>query len=153
MNKLLRVSVAGILSCCISMAVHARGDSSTEDAIEYRQAVMEVIAWNFGRMGAILKSKALFDAEEFAKRAAHTAFITQLAREGFVPGSDKGETDAKPQIWTEWDDFKEKMTALQENAAKLAEVAKTATARENVAPQFKKTGKTCKGCHKKYKKK
>ena len=147
MKKLLQVGMAGFLSVGISMAANA---VDSEDAIEYRQAVMTLIKWNMGQMGAMLKGKIPFDAEAFAKRAANLAVLSQMPLEGFTPGSDQGYTNADPSIWRNWDDYNAKMVKFQQEAAKLAEVAKTAT-RGEIGSQFVNTAKTCKGCHRVYK--
>jgi cytochrome c556 len=152
MKNLFSVGIAGVLSLGINMAANAHGDMS-EDAIEYREAVMEVIVWNFQPMGAMVKGKIPFDAQAFAKRAANLAALSSMPLEGFIPGTDKGDTDAKAEIWENWEDFEAKMAKFEEESGKLAEVAKTATSVEEVAPQFVNTAKTCKGCHKKYKNK
>lgn len=151
MNKLFQLGTAGILSFSLSTTAIAQGNISSEDAIEYRHSIMEVIVWNFKPMVAMVKGKIPFDAQVFANRAANVAFLSQMPLEGFIPGSDKGDTEAKPEIWTNWDDFKAKMIEFQEESAKLAEVAKTATTVKEITPQFAKTGEACKGCHKKYK--
>ena len=147
MKKLLKVGMAGVLSIGISMAANA---VDSEETIEYRQATMTIIKWNVAQMGAMMRGKIPFDAQVFANRAANLAVLSQMPLEGFTPGSDKGDTDAKPKIWQNWDNFNAKMTHFQQEAAKLAEVAKTAT-RAKIGSQFVKTVKTCKGCHKKYK--
>jgi cytochrome c556 len=150
-NNLMKIGLMGaILSIGINTVTYAKGENSTEDAIEYRQAAFEVLVWNFAPLGAMVKGKIPFDAKTFAERAANVAFLSKMPIEGFIPGSDKGETDAKPAIWQNWDDFKARMGKLQEEAAKLAEVAKTATKVEEVAQQFGETGQVCKGCHEKY---
>jgi len=150
MKKLLKVGIAGMLSLGLSQVANAGGDM-TEDAIEYRQAVMEIIVWNFRPMGKMVKGKIPYDAQAFAKKAENLAFLSHLPLEGFIPGSDKGETDAKSAIWNNWEDFKAKLEAFQQESAKLAEVAKTATTAKGVKSQFIETAKTCKGCHKPYK--
>ncbi len=143
----------GLMGTLLSIGINTIADAAenkTTDAIEYRQAAFEVLAWNFGPMGAMVKGKIPFDAKTFVERAANVAFLSKMPIEGFIPGSEQGETDAKPIIWQEWDDFKAKMGQLQEQSAKLAEVAKTATKIEEVANQFGETAKVCKGCHEKY---
>jgi len=150
MNKLLQVGFAGILSFGISIAASA-DDDEIEEAIEYRQAGMEMIAWNFGRMGAMLKGKMPYDAAAFAKRAENVAGLSKMALEGFIPKSSEGDTDAKVGIWTNWDNFKAKMDRFEQEAVQLAEVAKTATTLKEVRLQFMITGKLCKGCHRDYK--
>lgn len=148
-NKLKIGLMGTLLSIGINTIANA-AENKTADAIEYRQAAFEVLAWNFGPMGAMVKGKIPFEAKTFAERAANVAFLSKMPLEGFIPGSEQGKTDAKPIIWQEWDDFKAKMGQLQEKSAKLAEVAKTATKVEEVANQFGETAKVCKGCHEKY---
>jgi len=150
MNKLLQVSFAGILSFGISIAASA-DDDEIEEAIEYRQAGMEMIAWNFGRMAAMVKGKMPYNAAAFAERAENVAVLSKMALEGYILGSDEGDTDAKASIWTNWADFKAKMDRFEQEAAQLAGIAKTATTLKEVVPQFKNTA-LCKGCHRKYKK-
>lgn len=143
----------GLMGTLLSVGINTLADAAENkatDAIEYRQAAFEVLAWNFGPMGAMVKGKIPFEAKTFAERAAKVAFLSNLPIEGFIPGSEQGDTEAKPIIWQEWDDFKAKMGQLQEESTQLAEVAKTATQIEEVANQFGETAKVCKGCHEKY---
>jgi len=150
MKKLFSVSVAGVLLFSMSMVVNA---VEPEDAIEYRQAVMKTIVWNMKPMGTMVKGKMPFDAQAFAKRAENLAFLSKLPLEGFVSGSYKGDTDAKPTISDNWHNFKAKMANFEKEATELAKVAKTATALKEVRSQFGDTAKTCKACHKRYKSK
>jgi cytochrome c556 len=152
MKKLFQIGVISVLSLGMGMTALADGKKPSKvDAIEYRHAVFEVIAWHFGPLGAMVKGKMPFEAKIFAEKAANVASLSKMPLEGFVPGSHEGDTDAKAEIWTNWDDFKSKMTSLQEETAKLAEVAKTATKVEEIKEQFGKTAKVCKGCHEDYK--
>jgi cytochrome c556 len=148
MNKLFQVAMATVLSFGISMTACA---NEIDDAIEYREAIMGILKWNVKRMGAMVKGQVPFEAKAFAKRAENLAALSQMPLEGFIPGSDKGDTAAKSEIWKEWDKFKAKMEKFQTESAKLAEVAKTATHLREVAPQFVNTVKQCKACHKRYK--
>lgn len=154
MNKLLKISIVGSLVLGFSSTVTAGKEPSlAEKAVEYRQGGFQVMAWNFGAMGAMVKGETPFDAKVFADKADKVSFSSKLMMEGFeVKGSEKGHhTEAKPAVWKEWDKFKEVMDKLQEQTAKLAEIAKTATTVEEVKAQFAETGKVCKNCHEDYK--
>jgi cytochrome c556 len=119
--------------------------------IEYRRSAMTMIGWNFSPMSAMVKGKIAFDAKEFAKHAARIQFIAPQVLEGFAKGSDKGaETDAKPEIWTHFDDFQSKLNDLVEQSKSLAEVSATGD-EAKMKEQFKKLGGACKACHDKYK--
>ncbi|MEH6464562.1 MAG: cytochrome c [Shewanella psychromarinicola] len=132
-------------------AVFANNFEETADAIEYRQAAFGLIAYNFGDMGAMLKGKKPFDAAVFSARADNVAALSKIPHEGFIAGSDKGDTEALAKVWQDKADFDSKMTAFQDNAAALAVAAKT-TDENNIKQAFTNTGKSCKGCHDVYKK-
>jgi cytochrome c556 len=120
-----------------------------EDAIKYRQGVFSVIGWNFGSMAAMVKGEKEWNQEVFARNAEIVAFMSKLPAEGFTPGSDRGNTKAKPEIWQNMNDFTRKLEAMQAEVAKLAEVSKGGDARAMRA-QLSEAGKACKACHDEY---
>lgn len=125
-------------------------EGPAERAIKYRESYMTILRWNFGPMGAMLKGDRPFDQALFAKYArdlAATANLDLLG--GFPEGSDQGDTDAKAEIWLNWEDFKHKAEDFRAQAAKLAEVA-TAGDQAAIAKPFEAVGSSCKSCHKEY---
>jgi len=130
----------------------AYAQAKPEDVIKYRQAAYRVMGWNFAPMGAMVKGDKPYDKEAFARNAANVEFMSKQLIEGFAPGSDKGETKAKPEIWSKMDDFKSRMTKMNDEAAKLAAVAKTGTFDE-IKKQFGATAGSCKACHDEYRNK
>ncbi|CAM4010637.1 c-type cytochrome [Shewanella aquimarina] len=147
--KLSLLALAG--SALLATAVQANNFKESDDAIHYRQSAFGLIAHNFGDMGAMLKGKKPFDAEVFAMRAQNVAALSKLPAEGFVAGSDKGDTGALAKIWSDKADFDAKMSTFQDNAAKLA-VAAQSDDKNAIKQAFMNTGKSCKGCHDIYKK-
>jgi cytochrome c556 len=138
-----------LLAC--GLVATAIAEPKPEVVIDYRQSVMTVVGWNFGRLGAMVKGTAPFDAKEFSMRADRLATLGPQALEGFAKGSDKGaKTDAKAEIWTNFDDFQTKMNDMVTQTKALADVAKTGD-EAKMKDQFKKTGGACKACHEKYK--
>lgn len=123
----------------------------TKDAIEYRQVAFSLIAYNFGDMGEMMKGKKPFNAETFTMRANNVAALSKIPFEGFIDGSDKGDTEALAKIWQDRADFDAKMKTFQENAAILATVAQKGD-QTAIKQAFMDTGKSCKGCHDIYKK-
>jgi len=121
-------------------------------AIQYRQSVMKIVGWNIGPLAGMVKGKMAFDAAVFEKNAGRMATMLPMALEGFVDGSDTGDTRAKPEIWSNMDDVKEKLNNAVTEARKLAEVA-TGGDEAAIKAQFAATGKACGACHKKYRKK
>lgn len=146
MRKLvvLPVAVALLATAVAAAAV------KPETAIRYRQSVYTMIGWNFVPMVDMIKSKTPWDSAEFAKHADRTASLAPQLLEGFPEGSDKGaDTEAKPEIWKNMDDFKSKMNDLVRETKTLADVAKAGD-EAKTRDQFKKTAGACKSCHDKY---
>jgi len=77
--------------------------------------------------------------------------LAKLPWAGFVDGSDKGDTSAKPEIWTRPDKFKADAQKLQDAAAKLVDAARTGQ-QDAVKAAFSAAGETCKGCHDEFRK-
>ncbi len=136
----------------LSLSNNLLADKQVERAIEYRQGVMNVIAWNFGSMAAMMKGKVPYDQKAFA---AHANDLSKAASLDLLPGfpedsDESDETDAKPDIWMDWEDFENKLGDLRKASVQLAATAASGD-REAIGKQFGATGKTCKGCHKPYK--
>ncbi len=152
MKKSAKMSLIALAATAtFATSVYANNFKEAEDAIEYRQSAFSMIAYNFGDMGAMLKGKKEFNAEVFAMRAENVAALSKLPLEGFIAGSDKGDTEALAKVWGDKADFDAKMKTFQENAAVLAQVAAKGDKKE-LKKAFGNTGKSCKGCHDVYKK-
>ncbi|WP_305453276.1 cytochrome c [Oceanobacter sp. 2_MG-2023] len=135
-----------LASACTFSAV-AHGNDEVEDAIEYRQAVFHLVAAHFGQMGDMIKGKKDFDAVEFQYRANSLDALSKMPMEGFtVPGSDKGDTKAKPAVWEKPALFEEKMTKFQKDSSALAKAAQSGDM-DTIKPVFMEAAKNCKSCH------
>jgi cytochrome c556 len=148
MKRMLLASLAVLFACSAQYALAQK----PEDSIKYRRGAMAVIGWNFGSMAAMAKGDKPYDAGTFARNADIVAFMSKLPLEGFTPGSETGETKAKPEIWLDMDDFKAKMEKMQTEVEKLAQVAKGGDLGASKA-QLGEAGKACKACHDKYRNK
>ena len=117
-----------------------------EDAIKYRKAVMTLQGSHFGRIAAMASGRVPYDAAVAIENATVLEMVTRLPLGGFTPGSDKGETKAKPEIWTDMGKFKMVGEKLNADAVKLLAAAKTGnldTLKAAVGP----VGGNCKSCH------
>ena len=147
----MKPAVIAIAVAAVCITLPAAAQHKPEQVIHYRQAAMTMIGWNFGAIAAMVKGKTAWDAQEFALRADRIADLAPQALEGFAKGSDKGATtDAKPGIWTNFDDFKSKYDDLLTQSKALSEAAHGGDA-ATMRDQFKKTAEACKACHEKYK--
>ena len=153
-KKLLGIGLASSLISLGFLTVASAADPKPKDVAEYRQSVYTIIGWNFKPIGAMVKGEIPFDAAAVARHAQYVELMSKAALEGFAKGSGpdavKG-TEAKPEIWTNWDKFESAMNDFQQESAKLAEVAKGGD-ESAIKAQFGKTAETCKACHKEFRK-
>ena len=77
--------------------------------------------------------------------------MTVLIPDAFKKEITAGKTDAKAEIWKEWDKYVAAAEALGQEAAKLADVAQK-NDMEAITAQVKKVGDACGTCHKPYRK-
>lgn len=122
-----------------------------EDAIKYRKAVFTVMATHFGRVAAMANGKMPFDAKVAADSAEIATSMSKLPYVAFIEGTDKGETKAKPEIWSEADKFKAAAAKMQDEMGKFNVVAKSGDI-DAIKAAAGDTGKACKACHDTYRK-
>ncbi len=123
-----------------------------EDAIKYRQGVLRAVGWNFGPMGAMVKGEVPMDKAKFARNAERVSTLMAMPWEGFLPGTEAGDTRAKADIWLDQDKFRQLAEKSEAEAKKLADVARTGDEAKMKA-QFGETAKSCKACHDDFRKK
>jgi cytochrome c556 len=122
-----------------------------EDAIKYRKSGMFLMSTHFGRVAAMANGRVPFDAKVAADNAAIATTVSKLPFDGFVAGTDKGDTKAKPEIWAEMDKFRGGATRMQDEMAKLNAAAKAGNL-DAIKAAAGEVGKACKGCHDNYRK-
>lgn len=117
-----------------------------EEAIKYRRSVMTTIVWNFKPLAAMAKGEQAFNKELFVRNAQRIDLLAAMPLEGFMPGSDKGDTKAKADVWTNWDKFRGEQDRLQKESNKLLLAAQHG---DEVAmkAQALELAKACKSCH------
>ncbi|WP_439102620.1 c-type cytochrome [Congregibacter sp.] len=148
-KKLLATGLAVIT---LSAAPLALSHLVKEEAMQsYRQSYFTLIAMNFGPMAAMVKGDMPWDDDKMLALAEDFAAVASVdVARAFGPGSDKGTTRAKPEIWENTDDFLEKYAALQSASEDLLAAAKTGD-RGAIGGAIKDTGGACKACHDEYK--
>jgi cytochrome c556 len=120
---------------------------NAEAAVKYRQSVMQMQAYHFGRLAGMAQGRVPFDAKVAAEDAALLDTIDKLPFVAFVEGSDKaGNTRAKPGVWTDRAKFDAASVKLQEEAAKLNVAAKTGSL-DAIKAAVPGVAGACKACH------
>jgi len=117
-------------------------------AIKDRQKAMEDIAQAMMALGAIAQKQAPFDAEVVKANAETVADRLNTAADLFPDGSDKGdvETWAKPEIWSDREQFQEHL----KTAAAAAVAMQSVTDEAAFGPALGALGNGCKTCHDAY---
>lgn len=81
-----------------------------------------------------------------AESAAVAESMSKLPWAGFGPGTDKGDTKAKPEIWADKAKFDDYASKMQVEMGKLAVAAKSGNL-DNIKVAANATGDACKSCH------
>lgn len=143
--SVLSLSV-GVLAGAVFATPAAAQFAKPDDAIKYRKAAMTMQATHFGRIAAMAAGRTPFDAKVAAENVDVVAIVSKWQFTGFVEGSDKGDTKAKPEIWTEAPKFQDAARKSQEAVDKLAAAVKTGNL-DSIKAAVGPVGQTCKACH------
>lgn len=117
-----------------------------EDAIKYRQSAMALQSNHLGRVFAMASGRVPFDAKVAAEQIEVVAMLNKLQFSAFVDGSDKGNTKAKPEIWSQKDRFAAAVAKSQEDVLKLATAGRTGNL-DQIKSAVGAVGQSCKACH------
>jgi len=151
-RRIVRLLAPAVLLAFVATGAHAQGQPSKgEQALKYRKAVYQAIAWNFGPMSQMAQGKIPYDAKQFELRAGRVAALTPMLAESYSEDS-RGVTGSKarPELWANRADFDAKLKDLVDRSATLATVARSGDAGQS-KQAFLDTAGACKACHDKYK--
>lgn len=149
-NTLLSIAAAATLATSVQVVAHL---NDKEPMQSYRQSYFTLVAMNFGPIGSMVKGEMPWDDAKLKTFAGDLAALANMdVSRAFPPGSDKGTTRAKPEIWDNKDDFKGKLEDLQQALAAL-QVAAGSGDKKIIAEATGAAGKACKACHDEYKSK
>lgn len=141
--------------CLIALAVIASGagvvgsaqaQQKPEDVIKYRKAVMTVQSWNMRPLALMVKGQQPYDAALFAWYAGVIQSTSFMLPDAFLPGSDKGDTRAKPEIWKDAAKFKQAVDNFNADATRLVAATKAGNL-DAVKGPFGALAKNCGSCH------
>ena len=143
--KKLAALVLAVSAITVALPASAQF-AKPEDAIKYRKAALTVMAAHFGRVAGMAAGRIPFDAKAAADNAAIAEEMSKLPFVAFVDGSDKGDTKAKPEIWSDNAKFKAAAEKMQGEMTKLAAAAKSGNL-DAIKTAAGATGGACKNCH------
>lgn len=140
--KLVTKTIAAGL---ILIAGAAIASEAADPNVKARQEVMETLGKNMKILGDIAGGKAAYDAA--AAEAAKAAIIAAASEASakFEPQATDPKSEAKPEIWSNWDDFLAKDKALVDAAT-----AWDVSSPETIGAGMGAVGGACKACHTAY---
>lgn len=139
MIRISKLLVAGLV---LAAGVAIAKDGATDPNVIARQDLMKAQGGAAKVLGDMAGGKIAFDAA--AAEAAKATLIGTSADIGakFTPTSTDPVTDAKPEIWTNWEGFLTKAKALQD-----ATTAMDTSSAETIGAGMAGIGGACKSCH------
>lgn len=144
-------SIALAAAAVVAVPASAQSFQKPEDAIKYRKSAFTVLAAHFGTLGAMANGRMPYDAQQAARSGDVVAIASTLPWAGFTAGTDKGDTRAKPEIWSEQAKFQEGQQRLQADMGRLQAAAKSGNL-DTLKAAFAQNSGSCKACHDAYRK-
>jgi len=132
------------LAACLLLTAAAAPLHADEGAVEYREHTMEAIGGHMQAMVDIVRQKVPHTSQ-LPIHSDALAALAGISDTLFPAGSEGG--DALPEIWSEPEDFAERIAAFKEAATGLNSAV---AAGEPIGPAFQELGQACKGCHDNY---
>lgn len=149
--KLLQSLMFSLPAAALSLWSFVSYAAEAEDIIKYRAAVMKSQGGHAGAAATIVRGKVDF-ADDLLYHAEALDASLKTVISLFPPGSDFGETRAKPAVWQKRAAFeKSAKDAEKKGAAFLAAVK--ANDKTTISAKFKGMIDACKACHKDFREK
>lgn len=147
------IRITTIVALLLSISTSSWADERSEKAIEARQGLLLVMAQYFGPIVGMAKGEIPFDAAVIEKNAGNVAVLAPMLADVFRHDTSASgpETEAKADIWANYDDFSAKAATAAERAEALAMAA--TQDRRATMKAVGALGAACKSCHDNYRQK
>jgi cytochrome c556 len=141
-----------LVGVVIGLTLAVTGASAQDDAafVTHRQKVMQSIGGHMGAIGEIMKNKLPYQGT-IAAHAQALQMTSTVIEDAFEKEIAAGKTDAKPDIWQDWEKFVAAAKKLGEESGQLAQVAQSGDMAA-IGAQVKALGTACGDCHKPFRK-
>ena len=115
--------------------------------VKERMMVMKAMADNTKIIGQMLKGKTSFDENEAKLALERLSSLSLKTQKVFQVNATDPKSEAKSNIWDEFDEF----TKLSQDLAEATEVLAGSVGTINdLRPALKRVSSGCKACHSKY---
>jgi cytochrome c556 len=138
--------VVAVVAALVPIGASALEDPELIEAqIEFRQNVMRAIGGLTGASVGVIRDQLDY-RESLAVYAATLHALTRDIPALFPEGTDFGDTDAKPEVWSERAKFEQAAAATHERAGAFLEAVNNGDNAE-IGVRFRDLGESCRACH------
>ena len=124
--------------------------AADDDLVKFRQSNMSIIGGHMSSIVAIAKGEAPYK-DQMAFHAQGLAAAAEHVKAVFKEKAESRKSEAKPEIWSKWDEFAKRADDFKAASDKLAKAA-TGSDQGAIRSAMGDVGKSCKGCHDNFKK-
>jgi cytochrome c556 len=154
MKALTSILIAFLAPTVLAQTTPETPPNAAKQAIENRKAVFRLIGANFRPIGEILKGNAKYESVDVGKSATRVAFLASFLSESFSEVSKTGDTQARPEIWSNRADFDKRETDFVAHTIALSQlVARGGGDTDAFKAAARAVVQDCKGCHDNYREK
>lgn len=147
----LACRLSGVALLCLSLTCFAQ-DRKAEQAIKHRRAAFTLMSTYFSRLLQTVEGDRPFDPRQVVADARIVEALSLLPWEGFAPGTERGDTRAKEDIWLEEERFKKLQKELQGKTVDLSRAAESGNL-PRLKAEFLQTREVCNACHEEFRRK
>ncbi|MGF1462714.1 MAG: c-type cytochrome [Maricaulaceae bacterium] len=126
-------------------------ERQAERAVDTRQSVVKLLAWNLGPLGGMARGLVDFDAERAQTHGARILALAGMMEDAFATdtrGADV-ETEALDKIWADAAGFDAKIAGLMEAAQAFVTAAESGD-KDTTLAAVRPLGQSCGACHDAY---
>ena len=146
-SKVIQLT-AIVALCFVPIALAHSDDHEPTGVIKERMDLMDTQKDAMKVIGEMAKGKIPFDAAKASAAAGEIETTAKKIPDLFPEGSTDASSDAKPEIWTDWETFTKDAADL-ESAATALKTALDGGA-DDWKAKFKGVIDACKSCHKSF---
>ena len=146
-SKSLKVMI--VVNCFIASAALAHSGVKDKDVMA-RMKLMSSMADNMKVIGMMFKQKMPFEQDKAIIALKEISRLATETPDAFKKNATDPKSEAKPNIWAEFDKFTDISMKLATDADGLAASFQSF---ENLKPALGKLSQSCKNCHTSYREK
>ena len=147
-----RPLIAATIALSLGAPFAAHANEAAEAAVNARQSLMTLIAYNLGPMALMAQGRMDYDADIAQNAADNLHSVTRHSMERLWPeGTAHGEmedTAARPAIWEDLEEFSIRYSNLQDATATMQGAAGDGLS--NLQAALGDVGGACRACHEQF---